>query len=241
MESKVDRKDIIVIIPTYNEAKNIALLTKELFSLNMDFSILIVDDNSPDGTSRIVEKLQDIYPNLHIITRKMKMGLGSAYVEGFNFALRNGYKIIVQMDADLSHSPNYIIGMIRVLANSDLVVGSRYFRNAGVVNWPLGRILLSKSANVISKVFLSMPINDLTSGFKCMRREVLEAIDYPSVTTRGYVFQIELVYRAFLKGFKIIEYPIIFKGRKDDKSKMNIGIIFEAILKLPYLSFINKC
>jgi dolichol-phosphate mannosyltransferase len=235
----VQHKNIIIIIPTYNEVKNIKPLIEQLFFLALDLSLLIVDDNSPDLTSQIVENMQSKYPNLYLIKRKCRLGLGTAYIDGFRYALEKGYEVIIQMDADFSHSPYYISEMVNLLNRYDLVIGSRYVRGGRVSDWGLGRVLLSKLANIFCKRCLRLPINDLTSGFKCMRRRVLENIDFGTITSKGYAFQIEMVYRTFLKGFKIIEYPIIFKGRRKEKSKMSLGIVIEAFIRAIFLSFLR--
>ncbi|MCK5287473.1 MAG: polyprenol monophosphomannose synthase [Candidatus Omnitrophica bacterium] len=225
-------KKIIVIVPTYNEVGNIAVFIDKIFVLTLDVSILIVDDNSPDGTSQEVKKIKIKYYNLFLITRNKKLGLGSAYIEGFKYALENKYEVIVQMDADLSHDPKYILDMVNLLDNKDLVVGSRYFGNGGVLNWPLGRVLLSKGANVFAKKMLGVPINDLTSGFRCLRSNVLEKIKFESIECQGYGFQIEMVYELFLNGFRICEYPIVFEGRRYEESKMTASIAFEAFFRV---------
>ncbi len=229
--------NIIIVIPTYNEAKNIHILIENFFSLYNNFSILIVDDNSPDGTSLEVKKNQKKYSNLYLIKRNKKLGLGGAYIEGFRFCLDKGYDVIIQMDADLSHSPKYIFKMIQKLKDFDLVVGSRYVKKGGVLNWPLNRIILSRGGNIFAKKLLGININDLTSGFKCFRSKMLENIDFSDIRCKGYGFQIEMVYRVFLKGFNIFEYPIVFKGRKKETSKMSIGIAFEAFIRIGQLFF----
>lgn len=230
-------KEIIVIIPTYNEVGNVAFLIEDIYSLGLNLSILVVDDNSPDGTSQRVAGLQEKYSRLFLLTRRCRMGMGSAYVEGFKYALGNGYNVIIQMDADLSHDFRSIPRMINLLSDYSLVLGSRYIKGGGVSSWPLTRILLSRFANIFSRILLRVPVNDLTSGFKCMRRNVLEEIDINNIVSKGYAFQVEMVYRTFLKGFKIIEYPIVFKGRRHEKSKMSPGIIIEAFFRVIGLCF----
>jgi len=225
----------LVIIPTYNEVKNIRLIIESIFSLEDNFSVLIVDDNSPDGTMYRVRQLQNKYNNLYLITRKCKMGLGSAYIEGFKYALKRGYNVVIQMDGDLSHTPEHLPRMINLLEDYDLVIGSRYVKGGGISNWPLLRLSLSRLANLFSKLML-VPVNDLTSGFKCMKRKVLERIDFSTIKSQGYAFQIEMVYRAYLKGLRITEYPIVFKGRENNRSKMSFGIIIEAFLRVVLLS-----
>ena len=222
----------LVIIPTYNEAKNTSFIVERIFSLNSNFSVLIVDDNSPDGTAGIVRRLQQKYSRLYLMRRKCKMGLGSAYREGFKYAIERNYDVIVQMDGDLSHSPEYILEVVSLLKDYDLVVGSRYVEGGSIKDWSFLRRLLSRLANLFSKYLLKVPVNDLTSGFKCMKKGVLEGIDFENIKSRGYAFQIEMVYLAYLKGFKIAEYPIIFRGRRHEKSKMSFGIVVEAFFRV---------
>lgn len=226
----------IVIVPTYNEAENICFLVQRIYSLNIQLSVLVVDDNSPDKTYQKVKKLQEKHHSLHLITRDCQQGLGTAYIEGFGYALSRGFDVIIQIDADLSHSPQKIIEMVTLMEKYDLVIGSRYIHGGGVLGWPLSRVLLSKSANIFSKILLAIPLNDLTSGFKCVKRKVLENINFNTILSKGYAFQIEMVYRAFLKGFIIIEQPIVFCGRKKEKSKMSSGIIIEAFFRVVSLA-----
>ena len=237
MSEKIVKKKVIVVIPTYNEAGNIENLIREIFSLSLNPSVLIIDDNSSDGTSEIVEKLQARYPRLNMIRRKGKFGLASAYKEGFQYALVKGYDVIIQMDGDLSHPPHAILEMMDLLGPYDLVIGSRYVENGGVLSWGLGRVVMSRLGNIYAKTLLQVPVNDLTSGFKVIKRSVLESFNFGSMSSKGYSFQIEIAFFSFLKGFKIKEHPIIFKGRVNDKSKMSSGIAFEAFLKVIVLSF----
>jgi dolichol-phosphate mannosyltransferase len=237
MIEKAIKKEVIVIIPTYNEAGNIEHLVHEIFLLPLDLSILIIDDNSRDGTSGIIEKLQARYPRLNLICRKGKLGLASAYKEGFHYALAKGYDVIIQMDGDLSHPPHSIPEMMELLGPCDLVIGSRYVENGGVLSWGLGRVLMSRFGNIYAKALLQIPVNDLTSGFKLIKRNVLESFNFDSMSSKGYSFQIEVAFFSFLKGFKIKEHPIVFKGRTHDRSKMSHGIAFEAFLKVITLSF----
>ncbi|MFH1800050.1 MAG: polyprenol monophosphomannose synthase [Candidatus Omnitrophota bacterium] len=239
MEKKIEKKNVIIVIPTYNEAENIENLIVKIYSLPIDPSVLILDDNSLDGTSSIIKKLQVHYPKLYLIDRERKLGLASALKEGFQFALEKGYDVIIQMDGDLSHSPGSILEMIDLLSQHDLVIGSRYVENGGALSWGLGRVLMSRLGNIYAKTLLQIPINDLTSGFKCMRREVLESFNFDSLSSKGYSFQIEVTFFSFLKGFKIREHPIIFKGRMDGKSKMSSGIALEAFGKVILLSFLQ--
>jgi dolichol-phosphate mannosyltransferase len=224
--------NILAIIPTYNEAESIVSLIEKFFNKNSKLSVLIIDDNSPDGTSLKVRKFKTKYPNLYLITRNSHLGLGGAYIVGFNYAIRIGYDLVVQMDADLSHDPAYIPKMLELTNNYDLVIGSRYIKNGGIESCSWNRFLLSKMANRFTKLMLGIPIFDSTSGFKVVKSSLLEKIDFKTMTSKGYALQIEMVYRAFLKGFKIVEYPIIFKGRKSDKSKMTLGITAEALFRV---------
>ncbi len=237
MNEKMLKKEVLIIIPTYNEAGNIEHLIHEIYSLPLDLSILIIDDNSRDGTSGIIEKLQTRYSRLYLIRRKGKFGLASAYKEGFQYALAKAYDVIIQMDGDLSHPPHSILEMMELLGPYDLVIGSRYVENGGVLSWGLGRVLMSRLGNIYAKTMLQVPVNDLTSGFKLIKKSVLESFNFSSMSSKGYSFQIEITFFSFLKGFKIKEHPIIFKGRTNDRSKMSPAIAFEAFLKVFVLSF----
>jgi dolichol-phosphate mannosyltransferase len=237
-------KNIAIIIPTFNEVNNIAVIIEKIFSLEGNFFILVVDDDSPDKTSQKVRDLQKDYPNLDLITKPYRLGLKSAYLEGFEYALSRRYDLIIQIDADLSHPYTCIPPMLKLLDRYDLVIGSRYIKGAGVYNWPLNRVLLSRLGNIFAKFMLQLPVNDLTSGFKCMKRSVLESIDFDTILSEGYFFQIEMVFRAFLKGIRIVEYPIRFQGRSKGISKMSLRIIFEAIYRVVVLWFkktFKKC
>lgn len=224
--------DAIVIIPTYNEKENIEEIIKAVFSLEQFFDILIVDDNSPDGTHAIVEKLkEDFQDRLHLLKRTKKEGLGTAYIAGFKWSLGRQYDYIFEMDADFSHNPKDLPRLYQAVSNtdSDVVVGSRYKKGVNVVNWPLTRILLSYGASLYVRLITGMRVMDPTAGFVCYKREVLEAINLDEVKFIGYAFQIEMKFKAFKKGFKITEIPIIFTDRIRGKSKMSSGIISEAI------------
>ncbi|RNC87787.1 MAG: polyprenol monophosphomannose synthase [Winogradskyella sp.] len=224
--------DAIVIIPTYNEKENIKEIIEVVFSLPEDFHVLVVDDNSPDGTAQIVKTLQKNSQNkVHLIQRKEKNGLGTAYIEGFKWCLAKHYKFIFEMDADFSHNPIDLIKLYEAAAqdNADVVIGSRYIKGVNVVNWPLMRILLSYGASLYVKLITGMRVQDPTAGFVCYRREVLEEINLDKIKFIGYAFQIEMKFKAYKKGFKIIEIPIIFTDRIRGKSKMSGGIISEAI------------
>ena len=222
----------LVIIPTYNEIENIKNIIDTIFSLSIPFDILIVDDNSPDGTALEVEKLQSIYPKkLFLEIRDKKLGLGTAYIYGFKWALAQNYDYIFEMDADFSHNPNDLCRLYNecIEKKADITIGSRYIKGVNVVNWPLPRILLSYGASLYVKIITGMKIEDPTSGFICYSRKVIEAINLESIRFIGYAFQIEMKYRAYLKKFKITEVPIIFTDRTKGKSKMNKSIIREAI------------
>lgn len=219
----------LIISPTYNESKNIASLVELVFTLDENYHLLIVDDNSPDGTADHVEKFQQRYKNLHLAKRPGKAGLGTAYKFGFKWALERDYDIIVQMDADGSHDANEIPSMIRGLEKYDVIIGSRYVHGVSVVNWPIRRLILSYGANVYSRVITGLPVKDATGGFKSWKREVLASIDIDSVKSQGYSFQIEMNFRAWQKGFSINEHPIIFIDRTVGESKMSKAIMIEAI------------
>jgi dolichol-phosphate mannosyltransferase len=219
----------IVIIPTYNESENIKKLIPEILKrTNGEVDILVVDDNSPDGTSDVVREFQKTNQNIFLMTRLKKAGLGTAYVEGFKFALSKGYQYILQMDADYSHEPKEIKNFLKKIQDFDLVIGSRYKDGVRVLNWPLSRLFLSVFANLYTKYITGMPVRDATGGYKCFRREVLEAINLDKIRSNGYAFQIEMNFKAYKKGFKICEIPIVFTDRVKGKSKMNKKIVFEA-------------
>ena len=219
----------LVISPTYNERKNIQLLVEKVLDPNPEFHLLIVDDNSPDGTGEIVKNLQKSYSNLYLEVRPGKAGLGTAYLFGFKWALERDYDAIVQMDADLSHDPNDVPRLVAELTDNDLVIGSRYIDGVSVVNWPIRRLILSYGANMYSRTITGMPINDGTGGFKAWRRSLLEKIDLDDVRSQGYSFQIEMNFRAWRKGAHIKEEPIIFHDRTIGQSKMSKAIMYEAI------------
>lgn len=219
----------IVIIPTYNEAENIEKLIKKILSVVPDINILIIDDNSPDGTAEIVEKLMEEDQRVHLIKRPRKMGLGTAYIEGFKYALANDFEAIFEMDADFSHNPEDLPRFLDALQDADLVIGSRYLTGVNVINWPLRRLILSYFANLYTRVITGMPIKDATGGFKCFRASALKQIDLDKVKTNGYGFQIEMNFRFWAKGFRVKEIPIIFIDRMNGVSKMNKKIIIEAI------------
>ena len=219
----------LIISPTYNERKNIKQLVDMVIGENPELHLLIVDDNSPDGTGEKVKKLQPEYKNLFLETRPKKSGLGTAYIFGFKWALEKKYDNIIQMDADLSHNPKDLPRMVNNLQKYDLVIGSRYINGISVVNWPLRRLMLSYGANAYSRVITGMPIMDGTGGFKAWKSSVLSSIDLDSVKSQGYSFQIEMNFRAWVKKFNIKEIPIIFSDRTIGQSKMSKTIVYEAI------------
>ena len=225
----------LIVTPTYNERKNIRELVSILFELNPDFHILVVDDSSPDGTAEIVEELQADCANLHLLSRNEKTGLGSAYIAGFNYALERDYEAVVQMDADMSHDPKDVPLLIEAIENADLAIGSRYISGINVVNWPLQRLIISYGANIYTRLVTRLPVRDATGGFKCWRREALEAINLDGVRSQGYSFQIEMTYRVWLKGFRITGIPIIFLDRTVGESKMTRSIMIEAAVMIPRL------
>ncbi len=223
--------DCLIIIPTYNEKENIKSIIVAILSLEKDFHILVIDDNSPDGTAGIVRDLQHHFKgHIHLICREGKLGLGTAYIEGFKFALEHGYEYIFEMDADFSHNPNDLIKLYGACHDRgyDLAVGSRYASGVNVVNWPMGRVLMSYFASIYVQVVTGMPIKDSTAGFKCYRRKVLETIDLDRIKFTGYAFQIEMKFITWKFGFKIKEIPIIFTNRTLGVSKMSSGIFSEA-------------
>ena len=220
----------LIISPTYNEKKNISSLIETILNIDENYHILIIDDNSPDGTANIVKKLQLKYKNLFLEERPGKAGLGTAYKYGFNWALRRNYENIIQMDADLSHDPKEIKEMVRLLNNYDLVIGSRYIDGVSVVHWPIKRLILSYGANLYARIVTGLPIKDSTGGFKAWKRKVLDSIDLNGVKSQGYSFQIEMNWRAWQKKFSILEHPIIFSDRTVGESKMSKKIMFEAII-----------
>jgi len=219
----------LVIIPTYNERENMVELLGRIFEQKLPTEVLIVDDSSPDGTGELADQIAASDPRVHVMHRAGKMGLGSAYVAGFRWALDRDFEAVFEMDADFSHNPESLGDFLRELAGADLVLGSRYLHGVTVVNWPLSRLILSYAANVYSRVITGMPFKDLTGGFKCFRRQVLEAIDWSRVRSDGYAFQIEINFKAWRKGFRIKEIPILFVDRRAGASKMSRGIVGEAV------------
>lgn len=222
----------LIIIPTYNEIENLPLMIPALEALNLGLEVLIVDDGSPDGTGAWVKEQQQAKPHLHLIERKGKQGLGSAYVRGFRYALEHGYDFVFEMDADFSHDPGYIKDFLAAIHDADLVIGSRYINGVNVVNWPMSRLLLSYFANMYARWITGIPVRDATGGFKCFRAEALRKLNLDGISSGGYSFQIEVNYKLWKKGCRIREIPIIFKDRTAGTSKMSGGIIREALFLL---------
>ena len=246
MQSVMTTVDSVVIIPTYNEKENVAAIIEAVFSLPREFDVLIIDDNSPDGTADIVKDLQKKFTGrLHLLQRKGKLGLGTAYIAGFKWALQHGYSFVFEMDADFSHNPNDLLKLYDACANqgADVAVGSRYVTGVNVVNWPMGRVLMSFYASHYVRIVTGMPINDSTAGFVCYRREVLETLPLDDIRFKGYAFQTEMKFLAYKYGFKIVEVPIIFVNRVLGTSKMSSGIFSEGffgVLRLKWSSLFNK-
>lgn len=233
----------LVIIPTYNESQNADRIVSEVLQQSEMVEILIVDDNSPDGTADIIKKMMQKNDRIHILERPMKMGLGTAYVAGFKYAIENDFDFIFEMDADFSHNPKEIPIMLSKMDDCDVLIGSRYIRGVNVVNWPMKRLILSYSANIYTRMVTGMPVHDATAGFKCYRRAVLESINLDSIRSNGYAFQIETNFIAWKKGFRIKEMPIVFVDRRVGASKMNKKIVYEAafmVWKLKARSILNK-
>ncbi|RZS97965.1 polyprenol monophosphomannose synthase [Cecembia calidifontis] len=231
-------KEKLVIIPTFNEKENMEDMVRAIMGLEGDFELLVIDDNSPDGTAEIVKRLQKEFPErLHLIQRTGKLGLGTAYIEGFRYGLMNGYQFIFEMDADFSHNPQDLIRLYKACAEEgyDLAIGSRYIKGVNVVNWPMGRVLMSFFASKYVQFITGMPIKDATAGFKCYHRRVLQAINLEKIRFIGYAFQIEMKFTAWKLGFKIIEVPIIFTDRTKGTSKMSTHIFREAVFGVIYM------
>lgn len=221
---------VLVVTPTYNEAENLERFVETLFDSLPEAHVLVVDDASPDGTGRIADRLAGRNPRVRVLHRSGKLGIGSAYLDGFRFGLREGYDVLVQMDTDLSHDPRHLPAMLRAIDDgADVVLGSRNIPGGGVTGWGIGRHVLSKGGSLYSRTILGLPIRDLTSGYKMFRRAVLEAIDLGEVRSEGYSFQIEMTWRALRRGFRVVEVPIVFVDRRAGKSKMSRQIFAEAV------------
>lgn len=225
----------LVIIPTYNEIENIERMLRLVPTLHEDLDVLIIDDGSPDGTAEVVKQMKEQDSRIHLIERKGKQGLGSAYVTGFKYAIKNGYDYVLEMDADFSHNPHDIPRLIEAAQKYDLVIGSRYSNGVNIVNWPIKRLLISYFASKYVRIITGMPVKDPTGGFKCFKRQTLEAIDLDQIHSGGYSFQVEMNYRAWCKGFRIKEIPIIFTERVNGVSKMSKAIVWEAAWMIWYL------
>ena len=221
-------ENTLVIIPTYNEKENVESISTAVLDSYEGADILFVDDNSPDGSGKILERIVDQSSRIHVIHRADKQGLGRAYICGFKWALERNYEHILEMDADFSHRPEDVSGLVASAADADLVLGSRYVGGIRVINWPLNRLILSKSASLYVRLITGMPFTDPTGGFKCFRRGVLQSIDLDSIRSNGYSFQIEMTHQAWLLGFSVKETPIVFEERRSGQSKMNAAIVREA-------------
>ncbi len=235
---------VLIIIPTYNEAENVSTLIDKIKALKVpNLSVLVVDDNSPDGTGDIVSQRMESENGIYLIRRSRKMGLGKAYVQGFKFAIEEGFDFIFEMDADHSHNPQEIPAMLDKAQACDLVIGSRYLTGVNVINWPFSRLVISLAANFYTRFITRLPVKDCTSGYKCFRRSVLENINLDRISSDGYSFQIEMTYKAWRRNFKMCEHPIIFVDRMRGESKMSIKVMFEAawvVWRLRLLSTLHK-
>ena len=220
---------ILVIVPTYNEAKNLPQIVPEILRQDPRLEVLVVDDNSPDGTGDLADRMAQTKTRVHVLHRQAKEGLGRAYLAGFQWGLEQGYQAMFEMDADFSHDPAFLPRFLVAIEDADLVLGSRYATGVNVINWPISRLLLSLGANLYARWITGLPLSDSTGGFKCFRREVLAAIDFSKVRSNGYAFQIEMSFRAWKKGFRLKEIPIIFHDRVEGQSKMSKRIVREAI------------
>ena len=227
----------LVCVPTYNERANLPLIVPAVLAQDPRLEVLVIDDGSPDGTGVLADELAAADPRVHVLHRSAKQGLGRAYLAGFEWALARGYDFIFEMDADFSHDPAFLPRFIEAIQSADIVIGSRYKQGVNVINWPISRLLLSLGANQYARVVTGLPITDSTGGFKCFRRKVLEAIDFSRVRSNGYAFQIEMSYRAWRKGFKLVEIPIVFTDRVEGHSKMSRKIVREAIWMVWSLRF----
>ncbi len=234
-----DTKRALIIFPTYNEKENIEKIIKAVLPLDSRLEILVVDDNSPDGTGQIADNLAAAEARIHTMHREKKEGLGRAYIAGFKWGIDKKYDYIFEMDADFSHDPRYLPDFLMAIEENDLVLGSRYISGVNVVNWPMSRLLLSYYANAYTRIVTGLPVRDATGGFKCFRREVLETIDLNAIKSNGYIFQIEVSMRVWKKGFRIKEIPIIFADRQFGSSKMSKKIVREAIWKVWFLRLMS--
>lgn len=227
-------KHAVVLLPTYNESENLAAIVNAILK-TAPVDIWILDDNSPDGTGRIADQLASESARVRVSHRPKKLGLGRAYLDGFRLALEQGYERIIEMDADFSHSPDYLPTMLELSKSFDVVLGSRWVEGGGTQNWPAFRKIISKGGSIYARGILGLSVRDLTGGFKCFRREVLQSLDLSAIQSTGYAFQIEVTYRAFRQGFKVKEFPIVFVERRDGASKMSRRIVWEAVWRVPLL------
>lgn len=230
----------LVIMPTYNERENLPPLAQRLLALPVQVDVLVVDDNSPDGTGKIADTLAAQHPSIHVLHRQEKNGLGRAYIAGFKWALEQGYEFVFELDGDFSHNPDNIPTFLQAAKDADLVLGSRYINGIRIINWPLSRLMLSKSAAKYVQLVTGMPFTDPTGGYKCFRRRALQGIDLDAIRSNGYSFQIEMTHKLWRQGFKVVEVPIIFTDRFQGRSKMSGHIIREALLMVWSLLFQNK-
>lgn len=231
----------LVIIPTYNEIENVEALQQAVLTALPEADLLFVDDHSPDGTGRKIDEMRAKEPRIHVLHRPGKLGLGRAYIDGFQWALSRDYEFMFEMDADFSHDPNALPDFLRAAENADLVLGSRYVGGIRIINWPLSRLILSRSAGVYVQLITGMPFTDPTGGFKCFRRRVLERIDLHNIRSNGYTFQIEMTHTAWMQGFRVTEIPITFEERRSGQSKMSGAIVREALWMVWKLWFRVKC
>jgi len=231
----------LIVMPTYNERENLPRMVAKLLSLPVPVDLLVVDDNSPDGTGALADELAKKHPEVHVLHREEKNGLGRAYLAGFQWALARTYEFIFEMDGDFSHNPDDIPALLAAAREADLVLGSRYLNGIRVINWPLSRLMLSKGAALYVRIITGMPFTDPTGGYKCFRRRALAALNLAEVQSNGYSFQIELTHRLWRHGFRVVEVPIIFTERVEGHSKMSGNIVSEALLMVWKLFFQNGC
>jgi dolichol-phosphate mannosyltransferase len=227
-----EQRRALICLPTYDERDNLGPITEAILAATPEVDVLVIDDGSPDGTGALADELAAREPRIHVLHRTKKEGLGKAYLAGFDWALARGYPLVLEMDADFSHDPRYLPALLAKAGEADLVLGSRYVEGGGTVNWGLARRLLSRGGSLYARTILGVSIRDLTGGFKCFRREVLQSIDLPTVECTGYAFQIELTYRTLRRGFRVAEVPIVFADRRVGQSKMSRRIVLEAIRKV---------
>ncbi len=236
-DSTAGRRNALVCLPTYNEKDNVGPMTEAILAATPEVDVLVIDDNSPDGTGPLADAIAAREPRVKVLHRPGKQGLGKAYLAAFRWALERGYELVLEMDADFSHDPRYLPALLARAAEADLVLGSRYVPGGGTVNWGLGRRILSRGGRLYARTVLGIGVRDLTGGFKCFRRAVLEGIDLETVECSGYAFQIELTYRALRRGFRVAEIPIVFEDRRVGRSKMSRRIVLEALRKVWAIRF----